>query len=83
MVAGGLGEAAHPIDERQRLPEIAEAIRPAELAAAALPARRAPERGADGRLVQPAHSRTNFCSERISRGGVSLLPCAVHATSAT
>src|SRR5438067_5193471 len=33
MVAGGLGEAAHPVDERQRLPEIAEPIRPAQLAA--------------------------------------------------
>src|SRR5437763_2661518 len=82
MVAGGLGEAAHPVDERQRLPEIAEPIRPAQLAAGALPARRAPERGADGRLVQPAHSRTNFWRARIPRGGVSLLPCGVHAPPA-
>lgn len=31
----------------------------------------------------PAGTRSNFWSERISRGGVCLLPCAVNDTSAT
>jgi hypothetical protein len=46
------------------------------------PARQARERGGDRGLVQ-RHPRANFWSERISRGGFSVLPTAVQETSAT
>ena len=50
--------------------------------AAVAPRRRA-RHGVEQPLGHRAHTRANFCSERISRGGVSLLPCAVQDTSAT
>src|SRR6185295_6172241 len=83
MMAGLLGQITHAIDERQRLAEITEAVAPLDLGARALPARRLAQGRSDAGLVQPAHTFTNFCSDRISRGGFSSLPCAVHETSAT
>ena len=50
---------------------------------AAVGVTRRPREGVQQAVGHPAHARANFCSDRISRGGLRLFPRAVHDTSAT
>ena len=88
------GVAADVVQQARELQLLVGARGPRELGAlqrvlqlrhslAAVEARRGARHGVEQPVGHRAHSRANFCSERISRGGVSLLPCAVQDTSAT
>src|SRR5207244_3315957 len=86
------GVAADVVQQARELQLLVGARGPRELGAlqrvlqlrhslAAVEARRGARHGVEQPVGHRAHSRANFCSERISRGGVSLLPCAVQDTS--
>lgn len=83
MVAGALGERGNSVDEEHRLLEVAEAPALRDRAVGARPARQPAQRLGQRALVEEAHARVNFWSDRIARGGLSWLPREVHDTSAT